>query len=134
MKVLIAEDDFLSRKLMNRFLTDLGEVDIAINGKEAIAAVEMAIADNQPYGLICLDIMMPEVDGLHALKRIRQLEAQHGFTPENRAKVIMTSALSDKDSVVAAARASCDAYIIKPITRSRLFDELNKFGIGHDIP
>lgn len=129
MKILIVEDDFISRKLLHNFLSALGDIDVAISGQEAVDAVGMAIDGNQPYALICMDIMMPGVDGLQALRKIRQMEAQHGFTPENRARVIMTSALSNKESVVAAARASCDGYIIKPITRSRLLDELGKFGI-----
>ena len=78
MKILIAEDDFTARRLINLQLTALGEVDIAANGNEAILAVKMAFKNNQPYDLICLDILMPEVDGIKALKKIRQLEAQKG--------------------------------------------------------
>ena len=70
MKVLIAEDDFISRKLLNTLLAPFGEVDIAANGKEAFTAVKMAIENNHPYDLICLDILMPELDGIMALKKI----------------------------------------------------------------
>lgn len=69
MKILIAEDDFVSRKLLNTLLTPLGEVDIAANGQEAFIAVKMSFGTDQPYDLICLDILMPEVDGIIALKR-----------------------------------------------------------------
>ena len=60
-KILIAEDNFVSRKLLNKQLAGLGEVDVASNGKEAITAVEMAINDHALYDMIFLDIMMPEV-------------------------------------------------------------------------
>jgi two-component system chemotaxis response regulator CheY len=132
MKILIAEDDFVSRKILNTILAPLGEVDIAANGNEAFTAVRMAIEANEPYDLICLDIMMPEVDGIMALKKIRQLEGQKGVNPEARSKIIMTSALSDKKYVLAAVQANCDGFLVKPIIKDRLFDELRKHGF--DIP
>jgi len=132
MKILIAEDDFVSRKLVNTFLATLGEVDIAANSQEAFVAVKMAIENNQPYDLICLDILMPEVDGIMALKKIRQLEAQKGVGPEKRSKIIMTSAVSDKKYVVAAVQANCSGFLVKPIDKGRLFDEIRKHGF--DIP
>lgn len=132
MKILIAEDDFVSRKLLNTLLTPLGKVDIAANGQEAFIAVKMSFDTDQPYDLICLDILMPEVDGIIALKKIRQLEAQKGLDPEERAKIIMTSAVSDKKYVMAAVQANCDGFLVKPIIKDRLFDELRKHGF--DIP
>jgi two-component system chemotaxis response regulator CheY len=132
MKILIAEDDFTARRLINLQLTALGEVDIAANGNEAILAVKMAFKNNQPYDLICLDILMPEVDGIKALQKIRQLEAQKGLNPETRSKIIMTSAVSDKNYVIAAVQADCDAYLLKPVKKDRLFDEIRK--LGFDIP
>jgi len=128
MKILIVEDDFVSRKILNTQLASLGEVDCAANGNEAFTAVKMAIEDNQPYDLICLDIMMPEVDGIVALKKIRQLEAQKGLNPEKRSKIIMTSAVSDKKYVVSAVQANCNGFLVKPIDQARLFDELRKLG------
>ena len=130
MKILIVEDDFVSRQLINKLLTPLGEVDCAANGNEAFTAVKMAIDNNQPYDLICLDIMMPEVDGIMVLKKIRQLEAQLGLNPETRSKIIMTSAVSDKKYVVAAVQANCSSFLVKPIDQARLFDELRKLGLN----
>jgi two-component system, chemotaxis family, chemotaxis protein CheY len=132
MKILIAEDDFVSRKLVNTLLASIGEVDIAANGTEALTAVKMSIENNQPYDLICLDILMPGFDGIVALKKIRQLEAQKGLDPEKRSKIIMTTAVSDKSYVLAAAQANCDGFLVKPITKDRLFNEIRKHGF--DIP
>jgi two-component system chemotaxis response regulator CheY len=129
MKILIAEDDFISRKLLNTLLAPFGDVDIAANGKEAFTAVKMAIENNQPYDLICLDILMPELDGIMALKKIRQLETEKGLDPENRSKIIMTTAVSDKSYVLSAAQANCDGFLVKPINRERLFDEIRKHGL-----
>lgn len=129
MKILIAEDDFLSRKLLNTFLMPYGTIDHAANGKEAIEAVAIALEENRHYDLICLDIMMPKVDGLHALKKIRQLEQQGGVSEKNAAKIFMVTALSDKENVVTAAKFSCDAFLIKPLSKPKILERMEAVGL-----
>ena len=82
MKVLIAEDDFASRKFMLRFFEKYGECDVTVDGKEAVEAYKMAIECGEPYDLICLDIMMPEMDGHQALKTIRKIEEENGVAED----------------------------------------------------
>ena len=127
-KMLIAEDNFVSRKLLNKQLTDLGEVDVANNGREAIKAVEIAINDNALYDLIFLDIMMPEVNRLQVLVAIRNLESKKGLDKKHTSKIIMTSAHSDKQVVENAIYASCNAYLVKPVTKERLYNEVKRLG------
>ena len=55
MKILMAEDDFTSRKILQIILSKYGEVDIAVNGSEAIKAVKFALAKHENYDFICLD-------------------------------------------------------------------------------
>ena len=129
MKILIAEANFVQRKLLISQLSSLGEVDIAANGKEAVMAVELAVDEHEPYDLIFLDIMMPENDGIQALIKIRKLEAQLGLAHKTRSKIIMLTALSDKDNVVAAARHNCDSYLIKPATKPRLLEAIREVGL-----
>lgn len=66
MKILIVEDDYASRRFLNKLLSDYGECDITVNGKEAVDAFMLSCLDEAPYQLICLDIMMPELDGIKA--------------------------------------------------------------------
>lgn len=113
MRILIAEDDFTSRLFMEKFLEKYGICDLAMNGLEVIDKVVKKLEENDYYDLICLDIMMPKVDGLKALKMIRDLEKQHKV--EKTAKVIMTTALNDKETVDEAYANGCDAYAWKPI-------------------
>lgn len=129
MKTLIAEDDFVSRLLMQEILKSYGPLFVVVNGKEAVEAVRLALVAKEPFSLICLDIMMPELDGQAALMQIRELEKASGIQDGDGAKVIMTTALDDVKSVGTAYKHQCDAYLTKPINQDRLFAELRKMGL-----
>ncbi len=125
MKTLIVEDDFTSRLLLQGLLQPYGTCHIAVNGREAVKAAREAISAKEPYGLICIDIMMPEMDGQEALKEIRALESEAGILSSDGSKIIMTTALDDKKNVMNAFREQCDAYLIKPIDREKLVENLH---------
>ncbi len=129
MRILIAEDDLISRKFLFKFLNRYGECDLVVDGLEALDAVLLSIKDESPYDLICLDIMMPKLDGVKVLKSIRDLELQKGILPSERAKIIMTTALSETQFVQKAFDIGCDAYAAKPIDTEKLIDVLQKFGL-----
>jgi two-component system chemotaxis response regulator CheY len=129
MKVLIVEDDFMSRKLMMACLGKHGVCDIAVNGVEAVTAFDRALFENEPYDLITLDIMMPEMNGQEVLQRIRQKEEDFQIHHDNTVKVIMTTALKDSASVMNAFKSQCDAYLVKPIDISALQNKLNVLGL-----
>ncbi|MCP4607090.1 MAG: response regulator [Planctomycetes bacterium] len=128
LKILIAEDDFTCRKLLQSFLFDFGECFVASNGQEAVEAVKIALDEGQPYDLICLDIMMPEMDGHKALESIRKIENEHGIAGLEGVKVIITTALSDSASVIEAFKEGCEAYIVKPIGKRNFFEEMENLG------
>jgi two-component system chemotaxis response regulator CheY len=128
MRTLIVEDDFTSRLLLKKLLKNYGTSDLAVNGAEGVEAVRAALEAGEPYDLICLDIMMPEMDGHEALTRIRQLEAEMGFDGPRRAKIVMTTALADAGNVV-KARAQCDQYLAKPIHPSKFLETLRKLAL-----
>src|ERR1035437_2510218 len=115
--------------MLREILKRYGLPHVAMNGKEAVNAVNAALQSGNPYDLICLDIMMPEMDGQEALKRIRQLEAEAGVTAEKRAKVIMTTALADRGTVLEAIQSQCDYFLVKPIDSRALLDELRRLGL-----
>jgi two-component system, chemotaxis family, chemotaxis protein CheY len=129
MKILIAEDDFTSRLLLQELLKSYGLFHLAVNGKEAVEAVRLALEAGEPYHLICLDIMMPEMDGQQALVEIRQLEEIKGIPGQARAKIIMTTALADKANVMKASEHQCDYYLIKPYDRLKLQQALYKLNL-----
>ena len=126
---LIVEDDFTSRVLLQRFLSRYGECHIAVNGKEAISAVEWAVAESHPYDLVCMDILMPEMDGHEALKRIRAFERDRHVPTYAAVKIIMTTGVQDIDTVTQVLRDSASAYLLKPIDLRKLLSLLNGFGL-----
>lgn len=125
MRILIAEDDLTSRKFLFKYLSQYGECDIVVDGLEALDAFMISIKDNKPYDLICLDIMMPKVDGVKVLKNIRDIEIQKNFASDQRTKIIMTTALAETQFVQKAFEYGCNAYAAKPIDMEK-FDEVLK--------
>jgi two-component system chemotaxis response regulator CheY len=109
MRTLIVEDDFTSRLLLQTFLSRYGECHVAINGKEAVEAFRESQKNGSKYNLICMDIMMAEMDGQTAVREIRALEEASGTLSSNGAKIIMVTALDDVKNVVQSFKALCDA-------------------------
>jgi len=129
MKILIAEDDLVSRKFLFKFLSRYGECDLTVDGLEALDAYLLSYKDNIPYDLVCLDIMMPKVDGVKVLKTIRSLEKENGIAPADRVKVIMITALGETEYVQKAFEIGCEAYAAKPVDTDKLVQVMEKLGL-----
>ncbi len=130
MRVLIVDDDFISRRLLRKILAEHGDCDVAVDGFEAVRAFELAWGEGKPYDLICMDIVMPELDGQEALKTIRGLERKRSIDFTHEVKVIMTTSLTDRESVADAIyKGGATSYLTKPVSRSALVNELRKLGL-----
>jgi CheY-like chemotaxis protein/HPt (histidine-containing phosphotransfer) domain-containing protein len=129
-RCLIVEDELVCQTLLMKYLSDFYDCDIAVNGNEAISAFESALSENRPYDLICLDIMMPEMNGHQALEAIRRIETSFGIGGLDHVKVIMTTALGDSKNVMTAFKEGCESYIVKPINKQKLFEEIEKLGLN----
>jgi two-component system, chemotaxis family, chemotaxis protein CheY len=124
MKILIVDDDALSLMLLSDILSPFGTCDTADNGIDAIALFEKAVSGGAPYNLICLDILMPEMDGHQVLKQIRSIEDSMGIATPDAVKIIMVTSESDVDIILKAYNIRCDVYVTKPITRHIIVDKL----------
>jgi two-component system chemotaxis response regulator CheY len=129
MRILIAEDDFASRLFMKKFLSKYGECDVAVDGIEALDAYLNSIKDENIYDLICLDIMMPKLDGMKVLKSIRNIEKQKNISEDKKVKIIMTTALNDKQTVLSAYDSGCEAYAWKPIETEKFIVVMRNLGL-----
>lgn len=132
MKSLIVDDDFFSRRILQTILTGYGECHVAVDGKEALFAFKQALAEEEPYDVICLDIMMPEMTGQEVLKEIREIEKNKNILGDKSTKIIMTTALDDSENIKTAFREQCESYLIKPIHKSKLIKILSDFGLVKD--
>lgn len=130
MRVLVVEDDFISREVLRKHLAPFFEVNIVVNGEEAVAAVRMSHNDRKPYTLVIMDIMMPVLDGLSALKQIREFEKSREVEP---VKVLMATALSDPKTVMKSFdECGAEGYIVKPYDGDKIHEQLVKIGLIND--
>ncbi len=127
LRVLLVEDDFASRLLLQTFLSTFGECHIAVNGREAVAAFRAALEHGLRYDLICMDIMMPEMDGREAVRQIRALEEEHGILSSSGAKIIMTTAVDDVKEVIRCFHELCDSYLTKPVDLGTLLGRMKSY-------
>ena len=111
MRILIVEDNPVDRKYLSRLLEGYGQCNIAKDGMEAINAFLAAFRIKDFYGLICINIMIPKIDGLTVLKRIRDIEIGHGLKNENRSKIIIITKYHNEYLKQASFEYGCNAYI-----------------------
>jgi two-component system chemotaxis response regulator CheY len=126
LRVLLVEDNFASRPCC-RLLSRYGECHIAVNGREAVEAFNSALDRGQSYDLVCMDIMMPEMDGREAVRQIRAMEEARGILSTYGTKIIMTTAVDEIKDVVLCFKELCDAYLVKPIDLSKLVGHLRAY-------
>ncbi|HPF17304.1 MAG TPA: response regulator [Thermotogota bacterium] len=126
MRALIVEDDTVSVNILYYFVKDFFNCDTANDGKEGWNKFIEARESSNPYDYIFLDIMMPEKDGQALLNDIRNYEKKNQL---KKCKIIMTTALSDFDTVVKSFENKCDDYITKPIDKEKVLTVLERNGI-----
>ena len=120
-RILLVEDTLVNQHLVRQMLTRRGaEVDVADNGR---LAVEQALkvwhaseltAEDRPYGVILMDMQMPELDGYAATRMLRH----HGY----QGAIVALTAHAMADDRRKCLEAGCDDHLTKPIDRARLFE------------
>lgn len=114
-RILITDDALFMRVTLKNILTQNGYevVGEAQNGVESVNLYQELKPD-----LVTMDITMPEMDGLTALKEIRSLDPN--------ARVIMCTAMGQKNMVVEAIQAGAKDFIVKPFQPERVIEAVNK--------
>jgi two-component system chemotaxis response regulator CheY len=129
LRMLLVEDDFACRLLLQTFLSRYGQCHIAVNGREAVEAFSSAQDLGLDYDLICMDIMMPEMDGREAVRRIRELEEAKGVRSTYGTRIFMVTTMDEVKEVILCFKELCDAYLMKPIDLGELRDHMRSYGL-----
>jgi two-component system chemotaxis response regulator CheY len=130
MKVLVVDDELVSRKKMEKIMTTFGQCVAVENGADALKEFEEAIGKGEGFDLITLDVSMPGMDGTEVLFEIRMTEQQKNIPKENKVKVIMVTGQSDKDLVITCMQAGCDGYVVKPFDSAIMAAKIKQIGIN----
>ena len=114
-KILIVDDSRTSRKMLRNILESNGHeiIDEAVNGQEGVQKFQALKPD-----VVTLDITMPVVDGVEALKMIKALD------PES--KVVMVTAAGQKNKMIECIKAGANEFLTKPFEQQEIADVINK--------
>ena len=125
MKCLIVEDDLKSRHILKELLSSFGDCDVAVNGQEAVDSFRLAHELKRPYDVIFMNVTMPVVDGLTALRAIRSLEKGMEMPPDLKVKAVMMTAPGDPRTVIKAFKeGEANSFLVKPISKKKLDREM----------
>lgn len=127
MKILIVDDEEFICEILTEFLSEYGEATTVMEGSKAFQTYKDARDSNDPFGLIYLDVMMPDISGLDVLKQIQENEA--GVSDEEKTKIIVITSSYDPDNFFEAYRGGCQVFMTKPIRQNIIKEKLAQLGI-----
>ncbi len=127
MRALIVDDELLNAVILMKYLGEDWECDFAINGTDAVDSFVNSCQKKVPYDLVCMDIMMPEMSGLNAVKALRDYEASHAVS--KKAGILIVTALADTADRLESHACGCDGYLVKPVTKQQFTEELQKLDL-----
>ncbi|PTS81421.1 histidine kinase, partial [Sphingomonas sp. HMWF008] len=129
-RILVAEDHDVNQLLIKAMLTRLGHSPvIARNGSEAVAMVQDAFMQGQPFGLVLMDMQMPEIDGIEATRRIRS-----GPTAAAAVPIVALTANAYASDVDACRAAGMQDHLAKPVQLSALDHIVRRWAIAPAAP
>ena len=114
-RILIVDDSEMNREILSGMLENEYDIVEAEDGKKAIAIMEEG---RYSFSIVLLDITMPELDGIGALKKIKEADSN--------ALVIMCSAMGQQAMVIESIQAGAKDFIVKPFQADR--------GVGDSLP
>jgi len=132
MKILIVDDEVISRKILVKNMESLGDCVAVDDAKKGIAQIALAAKKGQPFDLVTLDVSMPGIDGKQMLQHIRRREKAAKIPRSERVKVIMVTSRMNMATIKECIKIGCSGYLSKPVSKYQLFETLGK--MGFDIP
>jgi two-component system, sensor histidine kinase and response regulator len=119
-RALVVDDNGAAREVLSAMLSSLKiQVDTAVDGVSAIACLEQAMEQGNPYDLVLLDWIMPGIDGIETARRIKA-NALLAKVPA----MLMVTANGREEAYVEAEQVGLDGFLLKPVYASVMYDAL----------
>jgi two-component system, chemotaxis family, chemotaxis protein CheY len=135
LRILIVDDSASVRIHLRTLLAPYGRCDEAANGSDAVARCENALEEQDPYQLIIMDLMMPEMDGFTAIQKINALQKARGIDEDDRSRIIIVSCKDDPASIMHAHyETGVEQYLTKPFNKTTLLETLDNMGLLDAAP
>lgn len=128
MKCLIVDDEMFCREFVATLLRTTADCHQASGGAEALEKYSAALASDEPYDLVIMDIMMPGMSGHEAAKAIRLIEKEQKLA-KGVNLVMLTALNSASDAMDSFCNAQSAAYLVKPVSKDGLFTLMSKLGL-----
>ncbi|MFP4446110.1 MAG: response regulator [Desulfosudaceae bacterium] len=130
-KILIVDDSASIRENFLAILEPLAECHLATNGREALELIQQTQGGAQNFDMVIMDIIMPEKDGLTAVKEIREFESRMGWNGDDTLTIIIVTTIKDPSRIlIAQYECGADAYISKPFTEETVLQTLSNNGLN----
>ena len=129
-KILIVDDSASIREQLTAILSPMAECHVAANGQEAVDMVRNTQGKGANFELVIMDVIMPEKDGLTAVKEIREFEKEKGWNGSDTLTIIIATTIKDPSRIlIAQYECGADAYIAKPFTEETVLQTLRNNGL-----
>lgn len=128
-KALIVEDVLIIQRLLEHILGDKAECIAVTDGKSAVQRFSQEYFNGVPFNLVCLDIFLPEMNGLDVLSYIRNFESEIKLKEDERSKIVMVTSVSSANTIKQAREKGCNGYIIKPFSIEDVQEELSRLDL-----
>ena len=130
LRILLADVSMTSRLALERILSNYGTCDAAEDGMDTVKAFTMAWELGRNYDLICIDLMLPRVGGIDAIKMMRKIEREMGVLKADSVKIIVITAVVNPAYIFEACyRGGANSYLYKPVDRKKILEEMTKYGL-----
>lgn len=130
MKILIVDDENISRKILLKKMELIGECTSVNDSLKALALYDKAVKDKEPFEIITLDVSMPKMDGRQLLSMIRKKEKAMKISKKDRVKIIMVTSRMNLSTIKECIKLGCDGYISKPVNKYQLLENLGRMGFA----
>ncbi len=133
MKVLIIDDEKISRKVLLKQMEGIGDCTAVSDSQKGFALVMKSLREKQPYELITMDVSMPNMSGPQLLSQIRKKEKSMKIKKADRIKIIMVTSRMNISTIKECIGLGCDGYLSKPVNKYQLLGNLEQMGFA-DLP